>query len=269
MVDRQRSPELPAARGLAEVRSLVGRHCCRAGGAVVHGLRGLRRRGRGGPCPHPRPAGRARPDGRRGRGDLADRRRSDRWLGGSATAAAAAARIRVAGATLPRAAGGLRATVATRGARLRTARESLRGLRARLDRYAKAAVRDERGEIRLPGGWQVGPQDALGGHIVERHGQTQELRSGSQQGTRASLVLRRLVSAERHIAQGLARHGRDRPLARDSRETATIDAVLDEVTGLSASPRVPLTACQGIRIILVRAPGSPSGYRILTAFPQP
>ncbi|PKH38046.1 hypothetical protein CXG46_18995 [Nocardioides alpinus] len=36
---------------------------------------------------------------------------------------------------------------------MRTARESLRGVRARLDRYGKVAIRDERGEARLPGGW--------------------------------------------------------------------------------------------------------------------
>lgn len=74
-------------------------------------------------------------------------------LGGSATAAAAAARIRAQSPRFHALLVGLRATIATGTSRLRTARESLRGLRARLDRYAKVAVRDERGEIRLPGGW--------------------------------------------------------------------------------------------------------------------
>lgn len=74
-------------------------------------------------------------------------------LGGSAAAAAAAARIRAQAPRFHALLVGLRATATAGAARMRTARESLRGLRARLDRYAKVAVRDERGEMRLPGGW--------------------------------------------------------------------------------------------------------------------
>jgi hypothetical protein len=73
-------------------------------------------------------------------------------LGGTATAAAAAARIRAQAPRFHALIVALRATIATGSARMRTARESLRGLRARLDRYGKVAVRDERGEMRLPGG---------------------------------------------------------------------------------------------------------------------
>ncbi|CUR57219.1 hypothetical protein NOCA1120437 [metagenome] len=74
-------------------------------------------------------------------------------LGGSAAAAAAAARIRAQAPRFHALLVALRATVASGIARLRTAGDSLRGLRGRLDRYAKATVRDERGSMRNPGGW--------------------------------------------------------------------------------------------------------------------
>ena len=74
-------------------------------------------------------------------------------LGGSAAAAAAAARIRAQAPRFHALLVALRATVASGSARLRTAGDALRGLRARLDRYAKVAVRDERGSMRNPGGW--------------------------------------------------------------------------------------------------------------------
>ena len=74
-------------------------------------------------------------------------------LGGTAAAAAAAARIRAQAPRFHALLVALRTTVASGSARLRSARDSLQGLRARLDRYAKVAVRDERGSMRNPGGW--------------------------------------------------------------------------------------------------------------------
>lgn len=74
-------------------------------------------------------------------------------IGGSASAAAAAARIRAQAPRFHALLVGLRASVAATGSRLRTAQDTLRGLRARLDRYVKVGVRDERGEIRHPGAW--------------------------------------------------------------------------------------------------------------------
>ena len=73
-------------------------------------------------------------------------------LGASASAAAAAARIRAVAPRFHALLTGLRASVATAGTRLRSAETSLGRLRARLDRYAKVVVRDERGSARVPGG---------------------------------------------------------------------------------------------------------------------
>lgn len=74
-------------------------------------------------------------------------------LGGSAAAAAAAARVRAQAPRFHALLVALRTSVATSTARLRTARDSLRALRTKLDRYARVAARDERGSMRLPGGW--------------------------------------------------------------------------------------------------------------------
>jgi hypothetical protein len=74
-------------------------------------------------------------------------------LGGSAAAAAALARVRAQAPRFHALLAGLRSGVASGSARLRTSSDTLRGLRPRLDRYAKAVVRDERGEMRVPGGW--------------------------------------------------------------------------------------------------------------------
>ncbi len=152
MVDGQRSPELPAVlAGLVEVRSLVSDTCaelaavsaaCEEYAAAVEEIHA-----------HTRAL----------LAELAQMLVEGAaisvviggltgGLGGSATVAAAAARIRAQAPRFHALLVGLRATIATAGARLRTAHESFRWLRNRLDRYARAVVRDERGEIRLPGG---------------------------------------------------------------------------------------------------------------------
>ncbi len=196
-------------------------------------------------------------------------------LGGSATVAAAAARIRAQAPRFHALLVGLHATTATGAARLRTARESLRGMRTRLDRYARAAVRDERGEIRLPGGLSttVGAEDALGGHIVERHvGKSVEelAERAAAKGLDFASSFDDVAAAERHIAQALA-SAEDQigPWLASGESKLRIDGMLSEVTGLSATGAAAAHRVRGIRVILVRAPESPSGYRIVTAFPQP
>ncbi len=152
LVERQRSPEIPAAlSSLAEVRSLVIE--------VATELAAL-----GAACEEYAAA--VEETHARTRALLAEIAQMvvegaaisvivgglTGGLGGSATAAAAAARVRTQAPRFHALLVGLRATIATGGSRLRTTRESLRGLRTRLDRYAKVVVRDERGSIRPPGG---------------------------------------------------------------------------------------------------------------------
>ncbi len=137
-------------------------------------------------------------------------------LGGSATVAAAAARIRAQAPRFHALLVGLRATIATGAARMRTARESLQGLRARLDRYAKAAVRDERGEMRLPGAGRSGRppgrpkpevEDAKLQNYVDQlfKGVAQDSRTGdgtTMDAIRHELNHEELVNGKDHVRKG-------------------------------------------------------------------
>ena len=196
-------------------------------------------------------------------------------LGGSATVAAAVAHVRAQAPRFHALLVGLRAAAVTTGSRLRTAREALRGLRARFDRYARVAVRDERGEMLLPGGWRttVRAQDALGGHILERHvGKSIEelaARAGTQRLALAS-SFDDVASAEAHIASALARsQGEIAEWLAGGDRQLRINAQLGQITGICVTPTGASQLVEGVRIILVRAGESSSGYRILTAFPQP
>ena len=196
-------------------------------------------------------------------------------LGGGATAAAAAARIRAQAPRFHALLVGLRATIAAGTARMRTARESLGGLRARLDRYGKVAVRDERGEIRLPGGLRttVDAQDALGGHILERHVGKSVEELAERAAARKSAVASSFdnaVSAEKHITDALAaRQDEIHVWLSKGVQKLRIDVDIGDITGLSVDAASASHSVQGIRVVLVRSLQSPSGYRILTAFPQP
>lgn len=196
-------------------------------------------------------------------------------LGGSATAAAAAARIRAQAPRFHALLLGLRTTIATTGSRLRTARESLHGLRARLDRYARVAVRDERGEMRLPGGWRttIGAQDSLGGHILERHvgKSVEELAArAARQDISFASTFDDVTSAEKYIAKGLTLRRSDVDEWLDgTRSRMRLDVLLDQITGTSVNASGAAQRVQSVRIVLERSVDTPTGYRILTAFPQP
>ena len=73
-------------------------------------------------------------------------------LGGGAAAAAAVARIKAYAPRFHALLVGLRATTATAAARLRSAHDELVALRARVEKFLKIPVRDERGSFMLPGG---------------------------------------------------------------------------------------------------------------------
>ena len=98
-------------------------------------VRGVRRCSRGGPCAHPRPAGRDRSDGRRGRRALGGGHRGDRRTRGGAAAAVALARVRAYAPRFHALLVALRAGTATATARLRTAQEELVAVRRRAEKF--------------------------------------------------------------------------------------------------------------------------------------
>lgn len=76
-------------------------------------------------------------------------------LGGTAKAGAAVLRIRAQAPRFHALLTSLRAVVAGASVRLRAAEDSLVRARAGFDRFARAGIRDERGEMRNPLGWRL------------------------------------------------------------------------------------------------------------------
>lgn len=76
-------------------------------------------------------------------------------LGGGVGLGTLLARLRTVAPRFHALLASLRVSVAVSASRLRTGRETLSGLRVRLERYARAQVRDERGSV----GWGRGPRD--------------------------------------------------------------------------------------------------------------
>lgn len=201
-------------------------------------------------------------------------------LGGGATAVAAAARIRAQAPRFHALLVGLRATIAAGAARMRTARESLRGLRARLDRYAKVAVRDERGEIRLPGGpgreWERGwlrAHEVPPGHVLARHvGQSAD--ELAERCRRAGLKhASSFASEERaeHLIAGLLkrRSGEiQRWLESGGASKLELDHTFAVTTGITVDAAGASTTANGVRVVLIPDNKIASGWQILTAFPR-
>jgi hypothetical protein len=128
--------------------------------------------------------------------------------------------------------------------------------------------------VLLPGGWRTSlrGQDGLGGHIVKKHvGKTPE-----ELAERARVEDRSYASsfstaedAERTIQKALHTMADqvDEWLASDGKKVR-LEMTLDHVTGMSVDAAGRVHHVSGVRLILVRA-DTPSGYRVLTAFPQP
>jgi hypothetical protein len=128
--------------------------------------------------------------------------------------------------------------------------------------------------VLLPGGWRTSlkGQDVLGGHIVKKHvGKTPEElaeRARAEDRPYASsfstaedaerAIEKTLRSEADEVSEWLASGGKKMRL----------DLTLDHVTGISVDAAGGVHDVSGVRVILVRA-DTPSGYRVLTAFPQP
>ena len=195
-------------------------------------------------------------------------------FGGGAKAAAALARIRAQAPRFHALLTSLRAVVATTASRLRAAEDQLARVREGFDRFVRAPVRDERGEMVFPGGWRTDleGQDVLGGHVIGKHvGKTPEELAGraraeglpyassfstAQDAEKAIETILRIEADE--VREWLASGGRKKRL----------DLNLDDVTGTSVDADGASRDVSGVRVILLRA-DTPSGYRVLTAFPQP
>jgi hypothetical protein len=195
-------------------------------------------------------------------------------LGGGAKAAAALARIRAQAPRFHALLTSLRVVVATTASRLRAAEEQLVRAREGFDRFVRTPVRDERGEMMLLGGWRtnLAGQDELGGHIVSKHvGKTpEELADRARaEGLPYASSFSTTQDAERAIETTLRINADEvKEWLASGGTRKRLDSVLEHVTGTSVDAAGTAREVSGVRVILVRA-HTPSGYRVLTAFPQP
>jgi hypothetical protein len=194
-------------------------------------------------------------------------------LGGGVKAGAALARIRAQSPRFHALLTALRAVASTAGSRLRFAEEQLRRARAGFQRFVRVPARNERGEMLFPGGWRTNlrGQDELGGHIASRHvGKSiDELAARAASDVRVASSFSTAEDAERAIESALRSNGDAvQDWLRGRRPKLRLDATLDQITGVSVNGAGAAQIVSGVRVVLVRA-DTPSGYRVLTAFPQP
>ncbi|MCP3423114.1 RNase A-like domain-containing protein [Nocardioides pinisoli] len=199
-------------------------------------------------------------------------------LGGGAAAAAAAARVRSVAPRFYALLATLRAGVATAAARLERARDELSEVRARLEKFLRIQARDEAGTIKHPGGWlprRPGwlKDHEVPGHTIERHvGMSEQQlvdRLQRHPRLRQASTFDNESTAERLIATVLERRAADVDAwSRSPTGRLTLTEDLGVRTGTSVGRDGGAVTPTGVRVILQADDGAPTGWRILTAFPD-
>jgi hypothetical protein len=203
-------------------------------------------------------------------------------LGGGATAAAAAARVRSQAPRFHALLVSLRAGVAASAARLERVRDELAVVRSRAEKFVRVPGRNEVGAMKHPLGW-IGSRGQHGwlrshevppGHTIAEHvGRTNEellLRLRQHPRMRRASSFDDEASAERLIASTLDRRAGDikRWSLDQSSPRLTLIEDMGKRTGRSIGPDGAVHAPTGLRIVLIYDDAAPSGWRILTAFPD-
>ncbi|WP_107771069.1 RNase A-like domain-containing protein [Nocardioides sediminis] len=201
-------------------------------------------------------------------------------LGAGAAGTAVLARI---GAQAPRFHAllvGLRATSTATAGRLRTARDGLSTVRTRVEKFARVPARNERGSMKVPGGWGgtrkpgwLRAHDVPPGHTVKQHvGQSlDELRQRVvAEGRRRASSFDDLASAERLLNDALIRHSDeiDQWIKSGSADKLVLDAEMGRATGTTVLADGSIVHPTAIKIVLIPKPGTRDGWQLLTAFPN-
>ncbi|CAM3588607.1 RNase A-like domain-containing protein [Nocardioides zeicaulis] len=198
-------------------------------------------------------------------------------LGGGVAAGALMNRIRQVAPRFHALLVTLRVSVVSCSTRLRTGRETLAGLRTRLVRYSRTRVRDERGAVRMPWGgrWEKGwlrRHEVPPGHTLDRHvGKTvDELAERCRTGRpRRASSFDDQDAAERLLEDVLRRRGGDiRDWLRNNEHRLTLVEEMGVRTGTTVGSDGVVSHPTGIRVVLIADDACPSGWRILTAFPN-
>ena len=200
-------------------------------------------------------------------------------LGGGASAAAAAARVKSQAPRFYALLTALRAGVAAAAARLERVRDELALVRAKVERFVRLPARNEVGAVK-PGAW-VPPRkrgwlrehETPPGHTIERHvgKSVDELaeRLARRAGLKRASSFESESDAERLIAEVLERRSQEvrQWLSHPTREL-TLSEDLGATTGRSVARDGTVRAPTGVRVVLLSDDTAPSGWRILTAFPN-
>lgn len=200
-------------------------------------------------------------------------------LGAGAAGTAALARIAAQTPRFHALLATLRIAGTATATRVRAAREALTLARTRATKFARVA-RNERGEVRLPGG-AIGPRQSgwlrdhnvPPGHTIDKHVgksvddlQDRIIRDGR---ARASSFADEL-SAESLINDALNRRATDIRtwLASGSKEKLVIDVEMGRVTGSTALADGSVLKSTAIRVVLIPKSSMDEGWQLLTAFPN-
>lgn len=200
-------------------------------------------------------------------------------IGAGAAGSAVLARI---GAQAPRfhaLLAGLSATSTATAGRLRTARDGLHTIRTRVEKFARVPARNERGSMKVPGGWggsrkpgwlrahEVPPSHTLAKHVGKSVDDLVEqcirenkrfASSFASQADAERLIARVLDSKADEIARWLER-GADKALPLNSRPGVP--------TGITVAADGRVIERTALRVVLIPSKSAPGGWQILTAFP--
>lgn len=193
-------------------------------------------------------------------------------VGGGAIAARVAAQTPRLTALLA----SLRALTAATAARLRTTHAGIRATRARLDKFLGNPVRSEARQVHLSrrrSGW-LRRHEANGGHAIKTHvGPSDEellARYAREPNIKGSSAFPDEATAERAIGALLDETpGRIASWLAGDRRSLVLEGRMDFVVGRHAAPSGDVIDVQGVRVVMVRAPHLPEGFRLVTGYPVP
>jgi hypothetical protein len=201
--------------------------------------------------------------------------------GGTASGAVASATVARVLETAPR----FRALLITLGdaasvcaLRLKTAREGAVAVRARLEKFLRLDVRNERGSVSLPGfarswerGWLRG-HEVPPGHTIAKHVDltTEDLLERCRlQGLSKASTFHSEEMAEQLVARVLRANEQriEAWLRRGDDSKLQIDMAIPQ-TGTTVDRFGNVTESGGVRVVLIPNKSMDNGWQILTAFPN-
>jgi hypothetical protein len=201
-------------------------------------------------------------------------------VGAGAAGSAALARISAQAPRFHALLLGLRATGTATAGRVRTARDALRMVRTRVEKFARVPARSERGSMKVPGGWGgsrrsgwLRAHDAPPGHVLTKHvgRSTEELAERCRStGIGKASTFSSEEAAEDLISRVLDQKSDDIAawLQSGSTDKLPLDAVFGHPTGVTVSRTGAMSVPTGVRVVLIPSTRMREGWQILTAFPN-